>query len=240
MTLPVDSAPPAAPPGAARDTFLRRYLEPADRLNEVLFGLIMVLSFTLTAGLAIGDGPDATRQLLLATIGCNVAWGVIDGAMYLTTCLLERSRTQRRVRAVQAARDDATALAVVREAVEEAVGGDVTDAATADERARLLALVRRLALRVPAERSRLRRDDVYGAIASGLLVMLTTVPAALPFLVIESPQRALRVSNLLLVAALFGVGYQWGRYSYTNRWGAGCVFLVIGLLLVGTAIALGG
>jgi hypothetical protein len=228
------------PRAVVRENFLRRYLDPADRLNEILFGLIMVLTFTLTAGIAVGDGPDAGRSLLIATIGCNIAWGLIDGAMYLTSCLLERSRSQRRLRALHEARDDAAALRLVHDAVEEAIGGDVTAAATAEERARLLGLVRDMALRVPAGQSRLRREDFFGAVASGLLVMLTTVPAALPFLVIASPWRALRVSNLLLLGALFAVGYQWGKYSYTNRWGAGLVFLVVGLALVGIAIALGG
>jgi hypothetical protein len=228
------------PPPEARENFLRRYLEPADRLNEILFGLIMVLTFTLTAGIAIGDGPGAGRELLIATIGCNVAWGLIDGAMYLTTCLLERSRGQRRLRALHAAHDEAAALKVVHDAVEEAVGGGVTAAATVEEHTRLLRLVRDMALRVPAEQSRLRREDVLGAVASALLVMLTTVPAAIPFLFIESPWRALRVSNLLLLGALFAVGYQWGKYSFLNRWIAGLVFLVAGLALVATAIALGG
>ena len=286
MTPPFEAAAAAeAPRGGVRENFLRRYLDPADRLNEILFGLIMVLTFTLTAGIAVGDGPDAGRALLIATIGCNVAWGLIDGAMYLTACLLERSRGQRRLRALHEAADEATALRVVDAAVEEAIGGDVTAAATAEERAHLLRLVRDMALRIPPGQSRLRREDLLGAVASGLLVilttlpaalpfllmdspwralrippgqsrlrredllgavasgllvMLTTVPAALPFLLIESPWRALRVSNLLLLGALFAVGYQWGKYSYSNRWGAGLVFLVVGLALVGTAIALGG
>lgn len=236
------AAPRSAPASSARprERLLQRYLEPADRLNEVLFGLIMVLTFTLTAGFAVGDGPQATRGLLIATIGCNIAWGLIDGAMYLTTCLLERSRSQRRLRALHAAPDEATALAVVDDAVEDAVGGAVTAAATPEERAQLLALVRGAALRVPIGRLGLHREDVYGAIASALLVMLTSVPAALPFLVIDSPTRALRVSNLLLLGGLFAVGYQWGHYSFTNRWRAGFAFLVVGLALVGTAIALGG
>ena len=76
-------------------SFFRRYLEPADRLNEILFGLVMVLTFTLTAGLTIEDGPDAARELLIATVGCNIAWGIIDGAMYLMGTLLERSRRAR-------------------------------------------------------------------------------------------------------------------------------------------------
>jgi hypothetical protein len=39
---------------------------------------------------------------------------------------------------------------------------------------------------------------------------------------------------------LFLVGYQWGKHSYANRWLAGFAFLVVGMALVGAAIALGG
>jgi len=72
------------------------------------------------------------------------------------------------------------------------------------------------------------------------MVIATTFPAALPFLFIDQPWRALRVSNLLLVVLLFFVGAEWGRYGHTNRWLSGLAFLVIGLALVAIAIALGG
>ena len=78
--------------------FTKRYLDPIDRLNEILFGLIMVLTFTLAAGLTVEDGPDAGRELLVAAIGCNLAWGIIDGAMYLMGRILEHSRRQRAIR----------------------------------------------------------------------------------------------------------------------------------------------
>ncbi len=216
------------------------YLDPAERLNEILFGLIMVLTFTLTAGIAVGDGAKARRDLLIATIGCNIAWGVIDGAMFLMARLLERSRAQRALRALHDSTDEATALAVTNDAVEEAFGGDVTAAATAEERVRLVRLFRDMALRVPIGRPRLRREDLLGAIASALMVMLSTIPAAVPFLLIDAPWRALRVSNLLLLGMLFLVGYRWGKFSYGNPWGTGLAFLVVGMALVGTAIALGG
>jgi VIT1/CCC1 family predicted Fe2+/Mn2+ transporter len=173
-------------------------------------------------------------------LGCNFAWGLIDGAMFLTARLLERSRAQRKLRALHRAADDATALAVVDDAIEEAIGGDVTAAATAEERMRLAGLVRDMALRVPLGQPRLRREDLLGAVASAVLVMLATIPAAVPFLLIDAPWRALRLSNLLLLVMLFLVGYQWGQHSYTNRWRAGLAFLVVGMALVGAAIALGG
>ncbi len=56
--------------------FTRRYLDPASRLGEILFGLIMVLTVTLTASFTVADGRKGVRQLLLAAIGSNVAWGL--------------------------------------------------------------------------------------------------------------------------------------------------------------------
>jgi hypothetical protein len=47
-----------------RRRFIEVHLDPASRLGEVLFGLIMVLSITLTTGLSAADGPDGVRQLL--------------------------------------------------------------------------------------------------------------------------------------------------------------------------------
>jgi VIT1/CCC1 family predicted Fe2+/Mn2+ transporter len=216
--------------------FFRDYLEPADRLNEVLFGLIMVLTFTLTAGLTVEDGPGAARELLIATLGCNIAWGVIDGAMFLMSALLERSRRVRTLLAVQRAVDEATALAEI----DRTLAGTVLGFASDEERARIGRTVYGVARRLPAQRTRLHKDDVYGAVASGLLVMLSTIPAVFPFLLVNEPWRALRISNFLLVGLLFAVGHAWGKQANVGPWRAGLVFLVVGLALVATAIALGG
>jgi hypothetical protein len=61
--------------------FTERHLDPASRLGEILFGFIMVLSVTLTAGFNVVDGKRGVRQLLLAAVGANVAWGIIDAAI---------------------------------------------------------------------------------------------------------------------------------------------------------------
>src|SRR3974390_2507842 len=100
-----------------KENFFQRYLDPASRLGEILFGLIMVLTATLTAGLTVADGNQGVRQLLLSAIGCNIAWGIIDGIMYIMNCLTERSGKARLVHAVQTAPDPASALDIVREKV---------------------------------------------------------------------------------------------------------------------------
>jgi hypothetical protein len=68
-----------------------RVLDPAERISEVLFGLIMVLTFT--GSLSIADaGRDDVRLMLIGALGCNLAWGLIDAVLYLMGCLAERAR----------------------------------------------------------------------------------------------------------------------------------------------------
>jgi VIT1/CCC1 family predicted Fe2+/Mn2+ transporter len=89
-------------------------------------------------------------------------------------------------------------------------------------------------------RTKLERSDFYGGIACAVLVFLTALPAAVPFMLIDDARLALRVSNGLLVAMLFGVGYIWARYTNANRVLTGLAMMLVGVLLVGAAMALGG
>lgn len=53
----------------------RRVLEPIDRVSEILFGLIMVLTFTGSLSAAEAGRADV-RAMLVAALGCNLAWGI--------------------------------------------------------------------------------------------------------------------------------------------------------------------
>ena len=59
-----------------------RILDPMDRISEVLFGLIMALTFTCTLGVATADNIQV-RTMLIGALGGNLAWGIIDGGVYL-------------------------------------------------------------------------------------------------------------------------------------------------------------
>lgn len=54
-------------------SFIEQFLDPAEWLGEVLFGLIMVLTITLGAGLLVAEGPDATQEILVSVLGCILA-----------------------------------------------------------------------------------------------------------------------------------------------------------------------
>lgn len=72
--------------------------------------------------------------------------------------------------------------------------------------------------------------------------MVAVAPAALPFLLLRhnSWQTTLRVSNVLVVAMLFAVGFGWGKAAGLHAWRTGAILLAIGVAMVGIAVALGG
>ncbi|MFI5316321.1 MAG: VIT family protein [Myxococcota bacterium] len=219
-------------------SFIDKYLDPAESLSEVLFGVIMTLTFTLGAGILVrADDASAAQQLLIAALGCNVAWGTIDAAMYLGGQLFERGRLMRLGRAIRVAPDEASSLALVASEFDELMLG----VSTPEERERLY---RAIAANVRARPARggagLGRADFWGALASFWLVVLSSIPAAIPFLLIADARRALRVSNALLLALLFLVGYRWARHTPANPWLVGTGLLVAGVALVALAIQLGG
>ena len=59
----------------------KRILSPIERVSEVLFGLIMVLTFTGSLS-AAESGEAEVRAMLVGAIGCNLAWALIDVIMY--------------------------------------------------------------------------------------------------------------------------------------------------------------
>jgi len=51
---------------------------------------------------------------------------------------------------------------------------------------------------------------------------------------------AMRVSNTIAVAMLFGLGFAFGRCTGRHPWMVGIAMVVLGLALVGMTIVLGG
>jgi VIT1/CCC1 family predicted Fe2+/Mn2+ transporter len=220
-----------------RTSFVNKYLDQGASLGEVLFGLIMTLTFTLGAGITIQEeGAEGARELLIATVGCNIAWGVIDGIFYVLGQLFERGRRRRVVQLVRGATRDTDAAALVAGELDDVIEKVMTP----DERQRLYG---RIVAQVRAGEippNPITRDDVMGGIASFWLVFFASLPAAIPFLFIDDARLALRVSNAVLLALLFIAGFHWARYTTARPIVTGLVFLVFGAALVAMTIALGG
>jgi hypothetical protein len=211
----------------------KRALDPIDRVSEVLFGLIMVLTFTGSLSVAEA-GRDDVRAMLVGALGCNLAWGVIDGILYLMGSMAEKGRGLATFRAVREATDPQQGRRLVAEALPPVVASAL---GPEDLEAIRVNLAR---LPEPTGHVRLRRDDWRGAAAVFLLVFLSTFPVVIPFIVMRNAVPALRVSNAIAIVMLFATGYAYGRLTgYRPAWVGGAM-VVLGGALVGLTIALGG
>lgn len=207
-------------------------------MGEILFGLIMTLTFTLGAGLILEEeGRAGARELLIATAGCNLAWGIIDGVFYVFAQLFDRGRLRRLAIDVRASTADADARGLVGEELDPLLARVTEEPFRVGLYDSIVKRIRADAVPAPV---RVRRDDLLGGLVSGWLVFACSFPAALPFLFIDEPRPALRVSNAVLLALLFIVGHRAARHTMARPWLTGLVFVLAGLVLVVAAIALGG
>jgi hypothetical protein len=92
-----------------------RVLEPIDRISGVLFGLIMVLTATGTLSV-INAGHAEVKTMIIGALGCNLAWGIIDGGLYLLGCVEESGRNLMMAQTVKQTTDPATAQRAINKA----------------------------------------------------------------------------------------------------------------------------
>src|SRR5262245_51250094 len=105
-----------------------------------------------------------------------------------------------------------------------------------------LELLRESINKIPASdlSPRLTGRDWLGALGVCILVILSTFPVVIPFIVLADTRLALRISNTLAVISLFFCGFLFGRHAGLQPLTTGLVMVGVGIALVSIAIALGG
>ncbi len=207
-------------------------LSPIDRIAEVLFGLIMVLTFTGAISVATGRGD--VRQLLWAALGCNVAWGIVDAVMYWMNILLERGHGITVVRKIQQAEDVTAARDTLRDEVQPLMASLLSEAEVDQLNERIRKLPE------PKVEQILTGKDLVAGLEIFLLVFICTFPVALPFALIDDLGVAMRVSNGIALLMLFVGGYKLAGYAGFRPWPTALAYAIIGVLMVALTMALGG
>jgi VIT1/CCC1 family predicted Fe2+/Mn2+ transporter len=211
----------------------KRVLEPSERIAEVLFGLIMVLTFTGSLSVAEA-GRDDVRMMLIGALGCNLAWGIIDGVLYLMGCLAEKGRNLITYRAIRKASDPQKAQRLIADALPSVIASVI-------QASELEVMHQRLQkLPEPPARAQLSGSDWRGAVGVFLLVFLSTFPVAVPFIFMQNALTAMRVSNAIAILMLFLAGAAYGRCVGGSPSGFGMGMVVLGAILVALTMALGG
>jgi len=215
---------------------ITHYLDPEDVAAEILFGLIMALTFTLGATLVTEAGPERFREIVYGTVTCNLAWGLIDGALYVLSDLFELGRRGVRIDEVKAASSRAEAMERIREQFDERLA----QVAAPEERGRLYAEIHRLVLQMEVPQRRPTSESLAGAAVIFVLVSGTSLPVLLPGLILGHTAIALEIANGLLISGLFATGYAMARAVSGRPIRFSAAMATIGLVLVAVAKALGG
>jgi hypothetical protein len=208
-------------------------LSTVDRVSEMLFGLFMALTFVGAVSVATA-GREEIRTMMVTALGCNLAWGLVDAVMYLVGTITDRGRARMLVRSVRAAADAATGRKLIEQSLSPIVPGLVSAAEIEAVRARLVAQ--------PAmpDQPHLHRDDLVAAFGIFLIVVATTFPVVLPFLLIGDVATAKLVSRGIALAMLYFGGLALGRYAGYGSWKVGLAMVGLGAGLVLAIMALGG
>jgi len=210
-----------------------RVLDRLERTSEVLFGLIMILTFT--GSISVADaGQGHIREILIGALGCNFAWGVVDASMYLMACVTERGRTIVMLNAAHDRSDRNAAHALIRESLPASVSALLTEQELEMMRERLSALP------APPAAPDISRDDVLGALTVFLLVFLSTLPVVVPFLLMHDALPALRVSHGIALVMLVAAGWSLGEHAGRPGWRWGLTMGTLGFGLAGFTMVLGG
>src|SRR6476661_3657661 len=124
-----------ATPSEAREPVL----DPVERVSEMCFGLFMALTFV---GAVSVTGRESTevRTMFFASLGCNLAWGLVDAVMYLVRTIAERGRLITLVRSVRNAPDAEAGRLFVEQSLSRVAAGLLSAAEIEAVRARIIAL----------------------------------------------------------------------------------------------------
>lgn len=211
----------------------RSLLNPVDRAAEILFGLIMALTFTCSISIA-NVRQTEIRQLLVGAISCNLAWGLVDAAMYLIGALAQKNRNKMIFDTVRNAAEPDKADIYIVETLPPVIASAIEKDGIEQLRTKIINTEQ------PAPDVRLNAHDLKKAIALFFLIFISTFPIVVPFVFIHDTTVALRVSNFIAIAMMFACGWSVAKYVGFSKWMMSVAMVVVGVILVAATILLGG
>jgi hypothetical protein len=202
------------------DNSFGNVLDPMEWISD-LVGLIM--PHLHLPGAATGANINI-QTMLIGALGCNLAWGIVDGGLYLLARINTRGDKILTLRTIRQAPDPETARRVIAGALPPELAAVLPPEQLELMRQRLQQLPE------PSPGPGLRKRDWTGALGLCLLSFLSTFPVVIPFLFLSDAKLALRVSYAVAIVMLFCCGYVFGIHSGLRPWAAGLSMVALVVL----------
>jgi len=225
--------------------FLESLIDPIDWLSETTFSLLIFLSFTLafwlgglSGALPMSISPSEVNEFLVAALGASLAWGIIDGILYLLFAVFEQGGRRRLLEDVQAAGTNEEALEIIAEDMDYLLEPIIDG----EEREALYESILPYLQKGKPHNIGLKREDIITVLLGHAVVAtLAVVPSAIPFLVLRKDfALALRISTIVSFVMLFIAGFRWGRYTGVSSWKTGLLLTSVMAVIVVLIVLLGG
>ena len=220
-------------------SFRQEYLSEGDRLAEVMCGVIMVLVMIGYLRLSLSGGEDIEMKntLILIPLGCNAAWGIIDGLMYVLINLIKRGKIYRLSQSIKSKKDQEDAQI----SIEEDLSSTVVDSLKKEDKEKISDEILKRVDPTKIEKPEwITKKDLVVILFTFLLVVSTAIPLIIPFIIFDDLILAIRISFIIGLGMLFSIGYMWGKYASRNKIRSGIAMMIIGSIIVGITLILGG
>lgn len=218
--------------------FRHDYLSEGDRLAEIMCGVIMVLVMIGYLRLSLTDGDiEMKKALILIPLGCNAAWGIIDGMMYVLINLIKRGKIYRLSQSAKSKKEQEDAHI----SIEDDLSSTVVDSLKEEDKEKISSEILKHVASTKIEKPEwITKKDLLVVLVTFFLVVSTAIPLLIPFIIFDDLILAIRISFVIGLGMLFFIGYMWGKYASRNKIRSGIAMMIIGSIVVGLTMVLGG
>jgi hypothetical protein len=208
-------------------------LDPIDRSSEGMVGLLRALTVTGTMSVALGAGATV-REILIAALGCTIAWGKVDATVSLLTTATERGRGRAQAAAIRTA-----PCSQAKAPMRAFLPGGAGDAMRQAQVGAVLGRMRDNPPETDAEPV-LQWPDVKGAGRVFVPVTRAPFPPVLPLVLVDPVPLLMRLSNVVAIARFIVIGRRPDRQMQGGRPPMRWMIPVIGLAMMAITIGPGG
>ena len=210
------------------------YTGPGLVLQELLYGFIMALIFVSAAQFEIMHFSSNT-DLILAIIGMNTAWGIVDMVIF---SLVDRFDQREYVRIIESKEDVDDEY--IKKLIHYNLSGTLIDVLDEKDEIRIVKEILRSRLEPEEDLKKERRSLYIGNFLCFVYTISTVIPVSIPLLLIEDMGTACLWSSLVSAAFMFLIGYLMHEYTGVNKWLMGLIVASIGMGITFLALILGG
>lgn len=214
----------------------RQSVEEPDIISrdlEIIFGTILVLTFTTTVSITHDDNLEI-KHLLWAAIACNFAWSTIDGATSIISGIFDRTKKLKVIKSVRNAQNNEEAVSILLENFQVLALADI-------RHDQLVNLYEKLkSLPPPPDRVPKLWRDFKGGIIIFCMGFSATFPITIPFLLMKDPLTAKYVSDGIGISILFLCGYSIGKKIGIAPLRSGFIMLLVGITFFLLTLGMGG